>query len=177
MIKTHRAAAHAMHALFAALLAVLLAAPLTAQSDGGPPPGGPPPDGMDQSGPPRGPSVERDLKRLTKLLALTPDQQAQVKIVLTDRNQKFGELMRGMRPPGADPSNQQGPPSEEQMEQVRTQMKAIQDGTNARISALLNPEQAAKFQVWLKQQRQRGNDDGMMPPPPPDGGPGGPPSF
>lgn len=197
MTRLYHAAAFPMRVFAAALLAALLAAPLLAQQDG--PPSGPPPDGMDQGGGQQhGPSVDRELKRLTKLLTLTTDQQTQVKTILTDRNQKIGELMRSMGPAPRRSDQQQtssdtttsttssassqqsssetdSRPSSEQMEQIRTQMKAIRNEANSKISALLSSEQAAKFQSWLKQQRQRGEEDGM-PPPPPDGGMGGPPS-
>jgi Spy/CpxP family protein refolding chaperone len=157
--------------LFAALLAATLAGPAFAQQDGGgygPPPGGGPPDGFENGGQPRGPNVDREVKQLTKLLALNTDQQMQVKAVLTERNQKIVEMMKANRPA----SQNDGPPDPAQFEQIRTQMKAIQNEANTKIEALLTPEQATKYEQWLKQQK-RNNDDGM--PPPPDGGPGGPP--
>ncbi|MDR3793177.1 MAG: hypothetical protein P4L03_07340 [Terracidiphilus sp.] len=152
--------------MFAALLAAALAGPAFAQPDGG---GfGPPPDGFDNGGQQRGPNVDREVKQLTKLLALSTDQQTQLKTVLTERNQKMRELMKGIRPA----SQNDGPPDAAQFEQIRTQMKAIRDDANTKIEALLTDEQATKYKQWLKQQK-RNNDDGM--PPPPDGGPGGPP--
>jgi Spy/CpxP family protein refolding chaperone len=166
---------------FIALVAALLVLPLSAQDGGfGPPPGGPPPDGGGQQGAQRGPSVERELKQLTKQLSLTTDQQSKVKTILTERNQKIGELMRSLRPPaqqGQQSSDgaQQGPPSQEQFEQLRTQMKAIRDDANSRISALLTAEQATKFAALLKQRKSHGDDGGMPDGPPPDGGMGGPP--
>jgi len=174
----------ALRGLFCALLAAAVAVSSMAQADGGfgPPPGGPPPEGSGQEGGSRGPSVERDLKLLTKQLALTTEQQAQVKTILTERNQKTGELMRSMRPSqqsGSD-SAQQGPPSSEQLEQMRTQMKAIRDDANTKIAAALTAEQATKFSALLKKRQRNGDDDSMPPGPPPDGdmgGPGGPPAF
>jgi Spy/CpxP family protein refolding chaperone len=180
MIQLRPAARFASRVLSAAVFAALLAGSLFAQSDAGgygPPSGSGPPDGMDAPTTQRGPSVERDLKRLTKLLTLSTDQQTQVKAILTDRNQKIGELMKASRPGNgqSDTSAQQeGPPSSEQFEQLRAQTKAIRDDANTKIAATLTADQAAKFSAWLKQQKQRsGSDD--MPPPPPDGGEGGPP--
>jgi len=175
----------------AALLAATLAGPAFAQDGGGygpPPGGGSPPDSFDNGGQQRGPNVDREVKRLTKLLTLTADQQTQVKAVLTERNQKTGELMKANRSDAkkdktqgdnstqtatSQPASQNdGPPDAAQFEQIRTQMKAIRDEANTKIEALLTDEQATKYKQWLKQQK-RNNDDGM--PPPPDGGPGGPP--
>jgi Spy/CpxP family protein refolding chaperone len=175
-------------AFFLALLAASIALPLAAQGDGGfgPPPGGGPPDGMDQPSSSRGPSVDRELKQLTKQLTLTSDQQAKIKPVLTERNRKIGELMRPSKPSqqsangqtqGSQGStadaDQQGPPNSEQFEQMREQMKAIREEANTQIAALLTADQATKFHALLKQRQQRNSDDDM-PPPPPDGG-GGPP--
>ena len=168
---------------FCALAVLLLTLPLAAQDGGfGPPPGGPPPDGMgpgggDQQGQQRGPSVDRELKQLTKQLTLTTEQQVQVKTILTDRNQKMGELMRSMRPAQGQSSGdsaQQGPPSQEQFEQIRTQIKAIRSDATTKISAVLSSEQATKYAALLKEQKRHG-DSGDMPGPPPDGGMGGPP--
>ena len=41
--------------------------------------------------------VDHDLKQLDKLLALTADQQARVKEILTDQNQKIEELIRQVK--------------------------------------------------------------------------------
>jgi Spy/CpxP family protein refolding chaperone len=161
----------ARSSFFFTLLAAAAALPLVAQPDGGL---GPPPDAMEQPSSSRGPSVDRELKQLTKQLTLTADQQTGVKTVLTERNQKIGELMRSMRSSGE--ASQPGPPSQEQFEQMRSQMKAIRDDANTKISALLTADQATKFAALLKE-RARHGDDGQMPPgPPPDGGMGGPPS-
>lgn len=166
-------------ALALAALAAVSCAALHAQSDG-PPPGGPPPGDM-QDGPQQGPGVDRQLKRLTKLLALTTDQQAQVKVVLTDEHQQIKALFDQARSAG-NSSDNDGPPSPETMKAQRTQMNLIRDAANAKISALLSDEQKAKFTAWLDKQKQREAQQGDdMPPPPPDGGgPGGggpPPGF
>lgn len=167
--------------LFAVLVAATLAGPAFAQPDGGgfgpPPGGGPSPDGFDSGGAQRGPNVDREVKQLTRLLALTADQQTQVKTILTERNQKTGELMRTSRQEQQKDSAQQAAredsqPGPEQFAQMRAQVKAIRDEANTKIGAVLTAEQAAKYAQWLKR-RQQPSDDGM--PPPPDGGPGGPP--
>ena len=181
--------------LFLVALLVLSSAPLFAQADGGeggpPPGGGPPPDMMEGGGQQqRGPSIERQLKQLTKQLSLNADQQAKVKAILAEQRQKMGELMKGFRPPqpsengqaqnsaqtqngaqaSGDDSQRPGP---EQFEKMRAAMKALRDEANAAIAAQLSPEQLTKFNALLKQQRQRESQDGPPGPPPDGGGPDG----
>jgi len=137
----------------AVMAAVLLAGScaLWAQADQppGPPPG--PPDGQMRG---RGPNAERELAQLTDAVSLTPDQQTQVKALLEERHGK----MQALRSSG-------NPPSREQMQAVRKE-------TDAKISALLNNEQKAKFAAWQEQNRQRrgpsgpGGDQALPPPPP-----------
>ncbi|WP_420237496.1 Spy/CpxP family protein refolding chaperone [Telmatobacter bradus] len=164
--------------LILAALLILTGAPLFAQDggQGGPPPGGGPPDGMDGgSQQQRGPSIDRQLKQLTKQLSLTPDQQTNVKAILTEQHQKMSDLMQSMRPAGGQASSDDSQrPDPEQFEKMRTAMKALRNESNAKIAALLTESQLAKFNALLKQQSQRDNQDGP-PGPPPDGGEGGPP--
>ena len=143
-----------------------------AQPDGpmGPPPDGPPPGQMEQA---HGPSVERELKHLTQLLALSDDQQTQVKAVLTDQHQQIEALFK---PADSDKSGEMQMPSRETMEANRTAIKALREATQAKIAALLSDDQKTKFAAWVKKHeksaaQQEGDD---MPPPPPDGE-GGPP--
>lgn len=181
--------------LFLAALLFLSSAPLFAQADGGqggpPPGGGPPPDMMDGGGQQqRGPNLERQLKQLTKQLSLNADQQVKVKAILAEQHQKMDELMKGSRPPqprengqaqdasqaqngtqaSGDDSQRPGP---EQFEKMRSAMKTLRDEANAAIAAQLSPEQLAKFNALLKQQRQRESQDGPPGPPPDGGGPDG----
>jgi Spy/CpxP family protein refolding chaperone len=131
------------------LLATILAAGscgLWAQAG---PPGGPPPDGQMR----RGPNTERELGQLTQALSLTPDQQTQVKGLLEQRRGKMDELRGSGTPP------------------TREQMEGIRKDTDAKISALLNDDQKAKFAEWQKQRMERrrgpGGPGGDGPPPPP----------
>lgn len=139
----------------------------------GPPPG-PPPDDM-QQGPQQGPGVDRQLKHLTKLLTLTEDQQAQVKVILTDQHQQIKALFDQTRSAeNSGNADAGGPPSPEAMQAQRSQIRLIRDAANAKISALLTDAQKAKFTAWQDQQKKREAQQGDdMPPPPPDGG--GPP--
>ncbi|MDR3741459.1 MAG: Spy/CpxP family protein refolding chaperone [Terracidiphilus sp.] len=161
-----------------ALTGIFAVAGAMLHAQDGPPPG-PPPSDM-QEGQQQGPGVDRQLKRLTKLLTLTEDQQAQVKVILTEEHQQMKALFDQSR--AAQKSSQTdssadagGPPSPETMKAQREQMELIRDAANAKISALLTDTQNAKFTSWLDQQKKREARQGDdMPPPPPDGG-GGPP--
>jgi Spy/CpxP family protein refolding chaperone len=146
---------------------------------GGPPPaGGPPPGEMPQQQ--RGPGVERQLKRLTELLALTTAQQTQVKDILTAEHQQVEALFKPVAESGkagSDTAASEGQfPSREEMEAKRAAMKSLRADMQAKIAALLTDEQKVKFAAWEKKRAKASarqeNDD--MPPPPPDGE-GGPP--
>jgi Spy/CpxP family protein refolding chaperone len=111
-----------------------------------------------QTGPPagemrhRGPNAERELGQLTQTLSLTPDQQTQVKALLQERQGK----MEALRSSGTQPT--------------REQMEGIRKDTDAKISALLNDDQKAKFAAWQQQRMQhRRGPGGDAPPPPPPG--------
>jgi Spy/CpxP family protein refolding chaperone len=111
--------------------------------------GPPPPDGQMR----RGPNAERELGQLTQTLSLTPDQQTQVKGLLQERRGKMEALRAG----GAQPT--------------REQMEGIRKDTDAKINALLNEDQKAKFAAWQQQRMQQrrgpGGDAPPQPPPPP----------
>jgi len=137
---------------------------LFAQPDG-PPPDGPPP-GM-QGETPRGPSVERELARLTKVLTLTDTQQTEVKAILTDQKQQMDAVRKASQSEDSqDPST------------GRAKADAIREASNAKIAGLLTDDQKTKFAAWEEQQKatreRRESQQGDQPPgPPPDGG-GGP---
>jgi protein CpxP len=116
----------------------------------------PPPPDQNQAGPPPGGrgmrmDPDRQLARLTEALSLTTDQQAQIKPLLVDRQQKIQALMQ-------DQSVSQ--------EDRRAKARTISEGTNVSIKALLTEDQKQKFAAM--QERMRNNGPG-------GGGPGGPP--
>ena len=119
----------------------------------------PPPQDQNQAGPPpQGPGgrgmrmdPDRQLAHLTRELSLTTDQQAQIKPLLVERQQKIQALMQ----------DQSVAP-----EDRHAQMRTIAEGTNNSIKALLTEDQKQKFAEM--QQRMRRNGRGG-PPPPPDG--------
>jgi Spy/CpxP family protein refolding chaperone len=134
---------------------------LWAQADGQ---SGPPPDEPHGGMHHRGPGMERQLRDLTQALTLNATQQAQVKTLLEAQRQQ----MEALRQPaaGSDPNSEPPRPSREQMEQIH-------QATDAKIAALLNDDQKAKFAAWQKQRQQRMEQhrgpDGEQPPPPPPG--------
>lgn len=118
----------------------------------------PPSPDQGQAGPPpvgRGMRMDpdRQLARLTQALNLTGDQQAQIKPLLVDRQQKIQALMQ----------DQSVAP-----EDRRAKARTIFEGTNVSIKALLTEEQKQKFAAM--QERMRNNGPvGPSSPPPPDG--------
>ncbi|MGA2632761.1 MAG: hypothetical protein ABSF16_00855 [Terracidiphilus sp.] len=104
------------------------------------------PEGMRQ----RGGGIERELAELTQVLALTMDQQAQVKGFLVERRAKMEALRSGGTPP------------------AREQMMAVREETNGKILAVLNDDQKAKFTAW-QQQHRHGPGGGEAPAPQPPG--------
>jgi septal ring factor EnvC (AmiA/AmiB activator) len=115
----------------------------------------------------RGPSVDRELKRLTQLLTLTDAQQAQVKTLLTEQKQQMDALRKSAQAEDGNP------------ETDREKMQAVRAVTDSKIEALLSDDQKSKYAAWQEQRKaamernRRGQED--QPPPPPDGGP--PPGF
>jgi hypothetical protein len=137
-----------------------------------------------QTPPDRGPSVARELKQLTHLLALTSDQQTQVKAILDDRHSKIETLFKHAQDSassGNSPDGQPGsgtPPSRDSMDKLRAEADTIRKDANARIAAVLSDDQKVKFSAWVDRHARQGDD--MPPPPddgngPPPGGDGGPP--
>ena len=122
----------------------------------------PPPPDQNQAAPPsqgmghRGMRMDpdRQLERLTRELNLTADQQAQIKPLLVERQQKMQALMQ----------DQSAAP-----EDRRTQAHTIMEGTNNSIKAVLNDDQKQKFesmQERMRRNRPMGGPAGAPPPPP-----------
>jgi len=149
----------------AALLsgAALVAGSAMAQQDAPPPPQG---QGQWQ-GQGRGPGgPERRLEMMQHRLNLTADQTTQIKAIFADGRSKM-EALRG---------NTALAPQDR-----RTQGEALRKDETAKIEALLNPDQKAKFEEMEARQRERmregrgsggpkggGSDDAPpLPPPPP----------
>jgi alanyl-tRNA synthetase len=108
--------------------------------------------------------VDHELKQLNKLLALTADQQAQVKDILTGENQKIEELVRQFKAEQqkqadaqkAKPaSNQQQKgippgniPNPRLMENARAILKNIRNEAQTKIVAQLTDSQKTAYDAW-----------------------------
>ena len=126
-----------MKTLRYALLILALAAPaaLTAQMEGtgGGPGGGP--------GGRRGmPSVDDQVKHLTKELKLTDSQQTQVKTILQEQRDQMKQLMEDSSGSRAD---------------NWSKMREIHEQSSAKIRDLLTEEQKSKYDKLEAERRQR----------------------
>ncbi len=101
---------------------------------------------------------ERRIEMMTKHLNLTPDQVAQVKAIDKDGMTQMMALHQDTSIPQAD---------------KREKMKAIHEGQNAKIRAILTDDQKPKFDAMLAHEHERmehrGGPQGApdQPPPPP----------
>jgi hypothetical protein len=108
--------------------------------------------------------VDHELKQLDKLLALTTDQQAQVKDILTDQNQKIEELIRqfkaeqqkqadaqkakpasNQKQNGIPPGNM---PDPRLLENARATLKDIRSEAQTKIVAQLTDSQKTAYDAW-----------------------------
>jgi len=80
----------------------------------------------------RGPSPDRAVERLTEDLALTADQQTQVKTILEESFAKGTEMR----------------------EAHRQEMEALRDQTHESLAAVLTPEQVQKFDELRDERRE-----------------------
>ena len=116
---------------------------------------GPPANGAMQGPPPggqRGMNPERRLAMMQQQLALTDSQTAQVRQILTESSGKM-EAIR---------ANTALAP-----EDRRAQMMTLRQGEQARIRAVLTPDQQTKYDAMQERMRQRrgGAGDGASPQP------------
>jgi len=96
-----------------------------------------------------GESADQHLQMLTEKLNLTDDQQAKLKPIFEDQMQQ----MKAVR---EDSSLSQ--------EQKRAKMKSIHESLHDQISAVLTPEQQAKFKQMRQEQmeKHKGMKEGKM---------------
>ena len=90
--------------------------------------------------------VERQVKHLTRMLSLTPDQQTQVKAILAEQRQQMEQLRS---------SAQQNGQTGQAAQPDREQFRSIRQDTNSKIEALLNDDQKTRFEAWIQQRQQR----------------------
>ena len=108
--------------------------------------------------------VDHDLKQLNKLLALTADQQAQVKDILTEQNQKIEELVKqfkaeqkkqadaqkakpasNQKQNGIPPGNL---PDPQLLENARATLRNIRSEAQTKIVAQLTDSQKTAYDAW-----------------------------
>lgn len=149
-----------MKRLLFVLACTMLATPIWAQNDTQSQEG-PPPQGehrMRHGGPP---SPQEQVKRLTKELNLTADQQTQLKQIFADQEKNREQDREAMQ--NASPEERRS-----HFEQTRQQV-------DAKIEAILNDSQKKKFtemRARMRQHRMHGEgEEQQAPPPPPDSQP------
>jgi protein CpxP len=149
------------------LSAGLAAGAAVAQTDAAPPP--PPPPDQTQGPPPQGTAgprgawrggPEHRVEMLQKRLNLTDDQTAQVKAVFADSRSRMEALRDSSQGNSAPPD--------------RHALREIHEQEEAKLEAILTPDQRAKYQQMREHQRERMEEhrqgpppDGSAPPPPP----------
>ena len=95
--------------------------------------------------------VEKRVERLDKQLSLTAEQKAQITRIYTEEMETMHKDKPAMEP------KQGEKPDMEAMKAQHEKMKAQHDATNAKIEALLTPEQAAKFAEMKDEPAWRGH--------------------
>ena len=110
-------------------------------------PGGP-------GGPRGGHMEERRLEMMTKQLNLTPDQVTQVKAIEADNRTQMRALHEDTSAAPAD---------------KHAKMMAMRDASQAKVRAILTPDQQTKFDAMEARMKERmqNRDQGGPPPPPP----------
>ena len=95
--------------------------------------------------------VEKRIERLDRMLSLTAEQKAEIAKIYTEEfkaRSKDKPAMGAMKERGEKPD-------EATMKARLEQMKAERDAVNAKIEALLTPEQAAKFAEMKQHEGKR----------------------
>jgi len=109
-----------------------------------------------------GADPDLELQPITELLALTEDQKASMKTVLVEHSKEIDEVFSKFLGEPGQPG--QGPNASTRR-QMHDAIKAVHLCTYAKIDAILNSDQKAKFAAWKKQQRRPfGHKDDMPPP-------------
>lgn len=119
-----------------------------AQDDSAAPP--PPQQGMHGH---RGMNTDRQLKRMTKQLSLSADQQSQIKPILDSRQQQMQALWQDQSLSRQD---------------RRQKMMAIQQDSSSKIEAVLSDSQKQQYEAMqqkMSQRRMHGQGGGDQTPP------------
>ena len=110
----------------------------------------------------QGSNVDLQLQRITELLTLTKDQKASMKTVLAEHSRQIKEVFGKYL---GEPGQPGQPPKASARKSMHDALRAVHMATYAKIDAILNSDQKAKFAAWKKQQsRPLGHKDDMPPP-------------
>ncbi len=99
--------------------------------------------------------VERRVEHLAKFLDLTEDQKAEVTKIYSMEAEAMKKEHQQIAADGTKPER----PDESVMKARREQMKARRAETDAKVEALLTPEQAAKFAQFKDHKGRMGKGD------------------
>jgi len=145
---------------FLPLLGLLMGLALTSAAQA--PMGGGPSNDMRPTPMRNGSNVDLQLQRMTELLTLTEEQKVSMKIVLTEHSQQIEQVFKEHL---SEPGQPGQPPPASVRKSMHDAIKAVHLATYAKIDAILNRDQKAKFATWKKQQsRPLGHKDDMPPP-------------
>lgn len=127
-------------------LAIGAASLPTLQAQTPPPPPPPGEAGQKPGKPPRDPKemAQKRVEMMTKALNLTPEQSSQITAIMAET----GPAMKALHED-----------SSLDKDQKRTKMKELREGVDSKISAVLTPEQNAKWQEQrekMKERREKG---------------------
>ncbi len=86
------------------------------------------------------PSPEQELAHMTKALDLTSDQQTQLKPILQNRRDQLQQLRQDSSTPRPE---------------KYAKMKAMDEESNSKVEAILNPEQKTKYESMIAKRRQQ----------------------
>jgi protein CpxP len=121
-----------------------------------PPQGPPPSQGRWAPGP------ERELKHLTQMLSLTPDQQTGVKAILEQQATQMKALHAKAQ------SQTAGTEDPQTRQEWMTQAKQIRDESDTKITALLDDNQKQTYAQWVQKRnaamaKRRGPEGAAQP--------------
>ena len=86
------------------------------------------------------PSPEQELAHMTKALNLTGDQQSQLKPILQQRRDQLQQLRQDTNTPRQD---------------KYAKMKSLDQESNSKVEAILNPEQKTKYESMIAKRHER----------------------
>ena len=101
--------------------------------------------------------VEKRVERLDRQLGLSAEQKAEITRIYSEEMQAMPQHEPAMMKKGEKPDDAA-------MKAHFEQMKARQDAVDAKIEALLTPEQAAKYAEMKQEKGKRGKDWGRKGP-------------